>query len=599
MVTRSRLTDDRSARAPVQAGGETRPPSRRGSGPVLLAVDDDEHALARLRGELDRRYSGDYRVECRRSATDALADLEAMRAAGDDVALVLADQWMPDTTGQELLARVRDLHPLAKRALLIEWGSWGDQPTAEAVLEAMALGHIDYYVPKPWRSPDESFHRTVSEFLHEWSRLDPSGPREVTVVGGRWSPRSHELRGLLARNGIPHAFHLRDSDDGRRLLGEAGQGGMTKPVVILHDGRVLADPSNPELANAYGMTTRLDGSRDFDVIVVGAGPAGLAAAVYASSEGLRALVVECETIGGQAGSSSLIRNYLGFSRGVSGSELAQRAYQQAWVFGTSFLHMRRVTRLLSANGGHTRSGSRTGRRRPHARWSWPPASRTAGSPFPRSRTTRAPVSSMAPRSPRRARSPARRSTVIGGGNSAGQAAMHLCRYARRVTLLVRGPSLAESMSRYLSDQLDASAKVDIRFHTEVAGGGGEGRLEWLTLRDRTTGASQTVEAAGLFVLIGARPRTDWLPAEIDRNAWGYLATDRELEDSWPLERPPRMHETSLPGVFAVGDVRGHSVKRVASAVGEGSVVVAQVHQHLAEAREARGSGAGAGARAGV
>ena len=552
----------------------------------MLAVDDDEQALARIRSELDRRYSGDYRVECRRSATDALAALEAMRAIGDEVVLVLADQWMPDTTGQQLLARVRDLHPLAKRALLIEWGGWGDQPTAHAVLEAMALGEIDYYVPKPWRSPDESFHRTVSEFLHEWSLLDSSGPREVTVVGGRWSPRAHELRGLLARNGIPHAFHLRDSEEGRRLLGEAGRGGMTRPVVILHDGRSLADPTNAELANAYGMSTELDGSRDFDVIVVGAGPAGLAAAVYASSEGLRTLVVECETIGGQAGSSSLIRNYLGFSRGVSGSELAQRAYQQAWVFGASFLHMRRVTGLSSGHGEHTirlSDGTDASARA---------VILATGVSY--HRLTLASLEDFTGAGVFYGASVAEARAltgedvyVIGGGNSAGQAAMHLCRYARRVTLLVRGPSLAQSMSRYLSDQLAAAPKVEIRFRTEVAGGGGDGRLEWLTLRDRATGGSETVEAAGLFVLIGARPRTDWLSEAVERNAWGYLATGRELEGGWPLERPPRMHETSVPGVFAVGDVRSQSVKRVASAVGEGSVVVAQVHEHLAESREAR------------
>ena len=502
MVTSSRPTD-----LPSGAGQEGLGTRRL---PVLVAVDDEEQALSRIGDELGRRYSGDYRIVCLSSPDDALSELEAMRARGDDVALVLADQWMPGSTGQELLARVRDLHPLAKRALLIAWGGWGHHPTAEAVHQAMALGHIDYYVPKPWRSPDESFHRTVCEFLDEWSRLVPSGPREVTVVGGRWSPRAHELRGLLARNGIPHVFHLRDSQDGRRVLEEAGRASMTSPVVVLHDGRVLPDPSNSELSGAYGMTTELDTAREFDVIVVGAGPAGLAASVYASSEGLRTLTVERESIGGQAGSSSLIRNYLGFSRGVSGAELAQRAYQQAWVFGTSFVHTRHVTELVSSAGEHTvRLSDGTQADAPavvlatgvsYRRLSLPSLEDFTGSG----------VYYGASVAEARALS-GEEVYVIGGGNSAGQAAMHLCRYARRVTLLVRGRALADSMSAYLCEQLAVTPKIEIRLRTEVAGGGGSGRLEWLRLRDRDDGTTTQVEAAALFVLIGARPRTDWLP----------------------------------------------------------------------------------------
>jgi thioredoxin reductase (NADPH) len=538
---------------------------------VLLVVDDDADCLGRTREELQRRYSSDYRILCERSAPKALQALEALQAAGDDVAVVLAEQWTPEINGSELLARVRELHPNAKRALLIPWGAWGDRPTAEAVLRAMALGHIDYYVLKPWQSPDELFHRTVSEFLHEWTRAHTARPREIAVVAERGSARGHELRSLLARNGVPHAFHASDSADGRRLLAEAGRENADVPVVVLLDGRVLVDPSNAELAGGYGVTTELDERRDFDVVVVGAGPAGLAAAVYASSEGLRTLVVERESIGGQAGSSSLIRNYLGFSRGVSGAELAQRAYQQAWVFGTSFLLMREVVGLRTEGDQHRVTIS-------------------DGSEV----TARAVVLAMGV-SYRRLGIPAlealngtgvfygaavseaqalagQQAYVIGGGNSAGQAAVHLSRYAKQVSVLVRGSSLAESMSQYLIDEIAAAGNIEVRHNTQVVDGGGQGRLERLTLQDTVTGETSEVEAAALFILIGSRPHTDWLPEVVERDKWGFLPTGPE--------RPALTYETNVPGLFAVGDVRHGSVKRVASAVGEGSVVIQQIHEYL-------------------
>ena len=554
-------------------------PDRR---PALFVVDDEADWLDRMGQELRRRYSSDYRILCERSAPKALEALEAMRAAGEEVAVVLADQWIPEVTGSELLARVRELHPHAKRALLIAWGAWSDRPTADAVLRAMALGHIDYYVLKPWQSPDELFHRTMTEFLHEWARTHPSRPREIAVVAERSSSRAHELRSLLARNGVPHVFHPSDSAEGRRLLREAGRENAEVPVVVLLDGRVLVDPSNAELAGGYGVATELDERRDFDVIVVGAGPAGLAAAVYASSEGLRTLVVERESIGGQAGSSSLIRNYLGFSRGISGAELAQRAYQQAWVFGTSFLLMREVAGLRAEGERHRVAIS-------------------DGS----SATARAVVLAMGV-SYRRLGIPAlealngagvfygasiseaqalagQHAYIVGGGNSAGQAAMHLSRYAERVSVLVRGSSLAESMSRYLVDGLAAARNVEVRLNAQVVDGGGQGRLERLTVRDTVTGETDEAEAAALFVLIGARPHTDWLPEVVERDKWGFLLTGPDLarEDGWPLERPAVTCETNVPGLFAVGDVRHGSVKRVASAVGEGSVVIPQVGDYLA------------------
>jgi thioredoxin reductase (NADPH) len=561
---------------------------------ALVVVEHEPTVYDRIGRELRRRYGSDYRVVCERSATGALSRLEAMRASGEEVAIVLADQWLPELTGGELLARVGALHPDAKRALLVDWGAWGHRPTADAMLRAMALGQMDYYVLKPWRSPDEFFHRTITEFLHEWERYASTVPQEIAVVGDwQWS-RSHELRSLLARNGVPHYFHTSDSPEGRRLLRESGQEGARVPVVLRREGGVLVDPSNAELAAAYGAQTQLDdGESSFDVVVVGAGPAGLAAAVYASSEGLRTLVVERESIGGQAGSSSLIRNYLGFSRGISGAQLAQRAYQQAWVFGTRFLLMREITGLRSEGDHHVLTMSGGGEASARA------VVLATGASYCRlgvgavEALVGTGVYYGASISEAQALS-GQDVYIVGGGNSAGQAAMHLARYAKRVTMMVRGPSLADSMSRYLSDQIAAAGNIEVLLNTRVIDGAGERRLERLTLRDTASGETSTVDAAALFVLIGAEPHTGWLPQAIERDQWGYLRTGPDLVrregagGRWLLERAPLMLETSMPGVFAIGDVRERSVQRVASAVGEGSVVIRQVHQFL----EAQGSAPG-------
>jgi thioredoxin reductase (NADPH) len=554
--------------------------------PTIIAVDDDAAALERVEEELRRRYSCDYRVVCERSPLAALRAMEEMRAAGEPVAVVLAAQWMDELKGPELLARVRELHPHARRALLIPWGGWGDRPTADAVLRAMALGQIDYYALKPWHSPDEFFHRTVAEYLHEWSRAALARPQEIAVVAEPRSPRAHELRSLLARNGVPHALHAPGSDEGRRLVETGGVAFTGVPLVITLDGTVLVDPSNAELAAAYGVATELGEGNEFDVVVVGAGPGGLAAAVYAASEGLRTLVVERESIGGQAGSSSLIRNYLGFSRGVSGADLAQRAYQQAWIFGTRFVLMRDARSLSSENGEHVLAisdGSEVSARAvvlatgvSYRRLSAPGLEELAGSGVYYGASV-SEASGLAGEDV----------FVVGGGNSAGQAAMHLARFARRVTMLVRGPSLAVTMSRYLIDEIEAAANVELLPGTEVVAAAGDGHLERITVRDRAGGEEREIPAAALFVLIGARPHTEWLPAAIERDERGYVLTGPAVHrfDRWPLARPPQPYETSTPGVFAVGDVRNGSVKRVASAVGEGSVVIQQVHEHLAEAAE--------------
>jgi thioredoxin reductase (NADPH) len=558
--------------------------------PTLLVADDDADALGRIRHELERRYASDYRIVCQGSAQAALRTLEEIREKGDALVLVLAAQWMESLTGEELLIRAKALHPRAKRALLIDFGAWGDQPTAEAVLRAMALGHMDYYVLRPWRSPDELFHRTVSEFLHEWSRVRPGVLRELVVLADRWSSRGHKIRAQLDRNGVPHAFYPSDSPEARSLLAQIGEPVSDRPIVVTFDGRVLVDPTSTELARAYGVSTQLGDQREFDVAIVGAGPAGLSAAVYASSEGLGTLVVEAESIGGQAGSSSLIRNYLGFPRGVSGAELAQRAYQQAWVFGTRFLLMRRATALQCGGDRHVLTMSDGNRATArvvilatgvsYRRLDIPGLEELSGAGV------------FYGMSVSEAQALAHEDVfVVGGGNSAGQAAVGLSRYARSVTMLVRGSTLATSMSQYLQDEIAATDNISVRYSAEVVDGGGDGRLTWLAVRDRTTGKSARTSAAALFILIGAWPHTEWLPPQLVRDDQGYLCTGSEADSSWDRSagRDPMLFETSVPGVFAVGDVRHGSVKRVASSVGEGSVVIEQVHRYLVAQKLADGT----------
>lgn len=551
--------------------------------PLLLAVDDETEALDRLTRELRQRYGADYNVVCQRSAQRALEILEHARDAGEEVALVLADQEMPELPGAEVLARVRRLHPRAKRGLLVHWGDWARPERAHGMVAGMATAQFDYYVLKPARPGEEQFHRIISEFLYEWAQLRSPAEREITLVGREWSPRTQELRSLLARSGVPHAFVKQDSERGRDLLSEAGHPPDEGPFAIVRDGPTLADPSNVELAAAFGVNTELGPEREFDVAIVGAGPAGLAAAVYAASEGLRTLVIEREAIGGQAGSSSLIRNYLGFSRGISGGDLAQRAYQQAWVFGATFLLMRDVTSLrtdgerlsVGVAGQDVSAGAvvlATGAS--YRRLGVPALERLTDAGVFYSASTQGQALDGEP------------VYVVGGGNSAGQAAMHLSRYASQVTLVIRGESLADSMSSYLRDALEATANVEVRYRAEVvdAGADEDGWLDTLVVGDVDSGERETHRAGGLFVLIGADPCSGWMPIEIERDRWGYVLTGSDLvregtlPRTWTPERPPLALETSIPRVFAIGDVRHGSTKRVASAVGEGSVLVEQLHR---------------------
>jgi thioredoxin reductase (NADPH) len=567
---------------------------------VLLAVDEDQHALEDLETQLVRRYARDYRVETRSDPEQALRTLAELAEAGEEVALVLAGRSIWDAMGAALLERARQLHPHAKRALVVPGGAWADQPTAEAILDSMALGRIDHYVPRPAGSPDEVFHQAISNFLLEWAAERRVVPHTVHIVGEEWSGRAYELREVFERCVAPHAFWLADSDEGRELLAKAGPE-VKLPAMIFPDGRALGDPSDAEVAEAAGTPADV-AEHAFDVVIVGAGPAGLSAAVYAASEGMRTLVVDEGGIGGQARSSSRIRNYLGFPRGVSGGRLAEQAYEQALVFGASFVFMHQAT-ALSRSGDRFNVSLSDGRRLSAAAviLATGASYRRLGVPT-LELLIGAGVSYGAPAAEAHALS-GQDAYIAGGGNSAGQAALHLARYARRVTLVVRAGSLEARMSHYLVREIQATSNVEVRIRTAVVGGGGEGRLQTLVLRDSATGDEKTVAADALFVLIGAHPRTDWLPDDMATDRHGFLYTGDDVPDDHrpPLERRPFALETSMPGVLAAGDVRHASVKRVASAVGEGSIAVQVLHSIFADrrlhARRPSGDGAAPAASA--
>jgi thioredoxin reductase (NADPH) len=449
----------------------------------------------------------------------------------------------------------------------------------------MALRQVDYYLIRPVRPPDEIFHEAVTTFLSEWAHARRVSAHTAHIVGESWSGRAYELREVLGRCALPHTFSLADSPQGRDLV-EAYGDGRPLPLVVFPNGEVLADPSNAELTIAAGGPIDPHG-REFDLVIVGAGPAGLSAAVYGASEGLNTLVIDSGGIGGQATLSSLIRNYLGFPRGISGRRLAEEAYEQAWVFGARFTFMQEVTGLR-----------RDGGRISVALSDFPDVSARAvilasGVTYRRLEVPRLEALAVkgagvfyggpATEAPAMA---GRDVFVVGGANSAGQAALHLADYARRVTLAVRADSLGAGMSHYLVEQVEASPNIAVRLGTEIVEGHGEEWLQRLELRDRASGAVETVDAHALFLMIGARPNTDWLPAELERGEGGFVRTGADLAASpaWPLERAPLPLETSMPGVFAVGDVRDGSPNRVATAVGDGSIAVRLVHELFADDR---------------
>jgi thioredoxin reductase (NADPH) len=533
--------------------------------PVIMAVDDDPRALGLLREALQKRYGSDYRVVAHLSAHAALNELERIAAGASQVALVIADQWMPEMAGIDLLGRAHDLHPFAQRALMVRWGDNRAMPT---ILRGCAFGQLENYLRKPWFPPEVYLYPAVGEFLSDWTRAH--GPRMelVRVVGTRPSARSQETLELLQRNGVPCGFYLAGTPEGDRLLSQAGLDGSTLPVVILLDGHALVAPSNAEIADALGVTDLRE--RTCDLAIVGAGPAGLAAAVYAASEGLKTIVIEREALGGQAGTSSLIRNYLGFPRGVSGADLAQRAYEQAWLFGTHFVFAREVAGLTPR--GHDRVLTLSGGIEITAR----AVLVATGATYRHldvpslERLTGAGVFYVSPADPMLLEGT--EPFVVGGGNSAGQAAVHLSKYVRNVTMLVRGPSLAAGMSDYLVRDLLQRSNVTILFDTEVIEGEGETSLERIVVFNHATRSRETFAARTLFVLIGAEPHTEWLDGVVARDRNGFIFTGSSSE--------PLSPQTSLPGVFAAGDVRVGSAKRVAAAVGEGAGVMPYIHRYL-------------------
>jgi thioredoxin reductase (NADPH) len=495
------------------------------------------------------------------------------------VALVLSGRPAEDTPAEPLIDVARRLHPLAKRALLVSLNAWLDQERAEAIRRAMALGRADHFVPEPGQPPDEVFHEAVASFLLEWAREQRLVPNAVHVVGEAWSGRASELRTVFENCAVTHTFSLADSERGRELIAQAGPD-VRLPLMVLPDGTALSDPSNAEIAAAAGAPIGLE-KRRFDLVIVGAGPAGLSAAVYAASDGLSVLVVDSGGVGGQARSSALIRNYLGFAKGVSGGRLAEQAFEQASVFGAGFLFMHHVTELVRTDDGFAVAleGGRsvtaesvivaTGAS--YRRLEIPELDALSGAGvFYGGPMSEAPIYR------------GKDVYVVGGGNSAGQAALHLARYSRHVTLLVRSGSLDASMSHYLIRALEAAPNVAVRTRVAVTGGGGSPRLERLVLRDLAAGADETVATEGLFVLIGAHPLTDWLPPEMARDDHGFLLTGDALDGAWPFERSPLPLETSVPGVFAAGDARHGSVKRIAAAVGEGGTAAQLVHRLLEE-----------------
>jgi thioredoxin reductase (NADPH) len=463
--------------------------------------------------------------------------------------------------------------------------TWRDMAAPAPFLEAAALGQLEFYLIKPAWSPDEQFHMVITGSLEEWWRGQGRRGESVTVIGDDRSARIHELRDLLARGNVAFGFHPSDSPEGQAALHRLGVGEPAGPVVSLDTGVVLVDPANTEIAEALGLVVRPAG-QVYDVVIVGAGPAGLAAAVYAASEGLSTALLEREAFGGQAGTSSRIRNYLGFPAGVSGVELAQRAYQQAWAFGTHFVYGNPATSLAQDQDllvVGLEDGSEARARAvviasgvSYRRLGVPELEALAGAGvFYGAGTIEAQAVAGKP------------AFVVGGGNSAGQAALHLSKYAQQVTILIRSQTLAASMSDYLIRQIEATPNIDVRYRCEVAGGGGTGHLEQLLLRNRDSGETEQVPAAGLFVLIGAQPFTGWLPEAIKRDPWGFILTGPGTGQDWPLQRAPFLLETTTPGVFAVGDVRHGSMKRVAAAVGDGSTAIRLIHDYLALAPAVR------------
>src|SRR5215212_4952237 len=548
--------------------------------PILLTVDDDPGVSRAVARDLRRHYGEAYRVVRTESGPEALGTLRELKLRGDVVAVLLADHRMPVMTGLEFLEEAMDLFPRARRALLTAYAD------TDAAIEAINVVDLDHYLLKPWDPPEEKLYPVVDSLIELWLASDERPVERAQVVGHRWSARSFEVRDFLARNSVPYRWFTSEEPEGRRLLEAAGADATQIPLVVTPGGDSLLDPSIGELAAEVGLSTT-PATDFYDVVIVGGGPAGLGAAVYAASEGLRTVIVERAAPGGQAGQSSRIENYLGFPDGVSGGQLTERARRQALRFGAELLTARTVTSLAARGSARQVSFEDGSSVLAHS------VVLASGVSYRQLEANGAPelvgrgvyYGSAAIQAQACA---GEHVLIVGGANSAGQAATFFARHAAKVSMIVRGDSLERSMSSYLIDQIRAIDNIDVRLNTSVLTCAGQDHLECVTLVNRSDGSQEVVEAAHLFVFIGAAPLTDWLPPEVVRDAAGFVVTGPDLvvdgsrPRGWDLDRDPYLLESSIAGVFAAGDVRAQSVKRVASAVGEGALAVTLVHRYLAE-----------------
>ena len=572
------MTADPQVPPSVRTPAATEARSASESKPAILTVDDDPGVSRAVARDLRRRYGKDHRIVRAESGMQALEALNEMKLRGDPVAVLLADHRMPQMDGIQFLEKAMDIYPTAKRVLLTAYAD------TDAAITAINVVDLDYYLLKPWDPPEEKFYPIIDLQLDSWRRTDHRATTQTKLIGHRWSARSSQVKDFLARNQVPYVSYLSDEPEGGRLLTAAGVDDTRLPVVITADGEVLVEPTDTELATKVGLNTTP--AEDFyDIVVIGAGPAGLGAAVYGASEGLRTVLVERTATGGQAGQSSRIENYLGFPDGVSGAQLTERARRQALKFGAEMITTRDVVAVEVNGSARTVRFADGGSIDAHSvilatgvsyrQLSAPGLDDLAGrGVFYGSALSEAPACK------------GQDVYIVGGANSAGQAAVYFSRYARSVTMLVRGPSLAASMSYYLIQQISDIENIHVRTGTEIVCGHGDEHLEGLTLRDNVSGDEEKVETGLLFCFIGAAPRTEWLDGATVRDKNGFvvagpdLVADGQRPPDWPLDRDPYHLETSIPGVFVAGDVRADSVKRVASAVGEGAMAVTLVHRYL-------------------
>ncbi len=546
--------------------------------PAIVTVDDDAAVSRAVARDLRRRFGEQYRIVRAESGASALEALRQLKLRGQLVAVLLADYRMPEMNGIEFLEQAMDIYPGARRALLTAYADTG------AAIDAINVVDLDYYLLKPWDPPEEKLYPVVDALLDSWLSSDHRPVPETKVVGHRWSARSSEVREFLARNQVPYRWYASEEPEGQRLLAAAGTDDRSLPLVITPDGTSLVQPSDAELAGRVGLATTP--SRDFyDLVVIGGGPAGLGAALYGASEGLRTVLVERTATGGQAGQSSRIENYLGFPDGVSGAQLTDRARRQAAKFGAEVLTAREVTGLEVHGAARTiRFGDGSAIDAHAVILATGVTYRQLTAPGLADLTGRGVYYGSA--LTEAAGCAGEDIYIVGGANSAGQAAVYLSRGCRSVNILVRASSLAKSMSHYLIEQIESIPAIKVHTCTEVAAAHGTDHLEQLTLRDSSTGQQRTVDAHYLFVFIGAAPLTDWLAGVVQRDEHGFVLTGPDLlteghpPRDWPLDRPPYHLETTVPGIFAAGDVRSESAKRVASAVGEGAMAVMLVHRYL-------------------